>query len=227
MNDINAIAKVDGEPRTLYVFPLKQALEQLDRSIKSDDPTEIVIAAGQIAKTVERGWRTGEITLAGTLPKSDELIPIVPPNSIRPALDRFGGPNCDTPEIRMSRNAVHEVWKNIHIDRAGFEWLKSACRANAKGLPKMAARAIDVTDDVGRDGETECRDWLIELMEIGPPARNRDYYEQTAYRRFGVTVRAFRRAWKSAVEQTGNDAWRKTGPKRQAQHHSQPAIKDG
>lgn len=213
MNNINAITKADGEPRTLHVFPLKQVLEQLDKSIKSSDPTEIIIGAGRIAKAVEYGWRARNLILAGRLPPSDELAIIVPPNSIRPALDRFGGPNCDMPVIRMSRNAVHEVWRDLHIDRDGLEWLKSECRADMKRLPKTTARRVEASDDDSHDGESECKTWLVELMEIGPPARTRDYYEQTAHRRFGITVRAFRRAWKDALDITRNDAWRKTGPK--------------
>jgi hypothetical protein len=214
------------QSHVLRITSLQRALEQIDGATKSEDPTEIVLAAAKAAKMVEHGWRVGKVILVGRLPISDELEIIKPPNSLKPALNRFGGHDWRTPEIRISRNGRYEVWTDISIDDAGVTWLGSVCCLDLKRLIRKGSTEANIAYEAEHDIETECRDWLIELMEQGSPERNRVYYEDTAKERFGITVRGFRRAWDAAIELTGNTDWRKSGPKVRGGPRAKKIIRD-
>jgi hypothetical protein len=61
--------------------------------------------------------------------------------------------------------------------------------------------------------ETRCRKWLAEQMMAGPPNGPKTRYASEARRLFKIGSRAFGRAWDAAVEQSGNNIWRKPGRK--------------
>ena len=61
--------------------------------------------------------------------------------------------------------------------------------------------------------ETNCRNWLIELMEAGPPTKPKPAYRSEAGTRFGVGTKGFNRAWDAALDRTGNTDWSKPGRK--------------
>jgi hypothetical protein len=53
--------------------------------------------------------------------------------------------------------------------------------------------------------ETRCRKWLIEQMQNGPGNGRKADYRDRAQQEFGVSERAFIRAWAAAIAQTGSD----------------------
>jgi hypothetical protein len=61
--------------------------------------------------------------------------------------------------------------------------------------------------------QTDTTNWLIGLMKAGPPTQSKDAYRDHAYKKFGVGVRAFDRAWANAIAVTGNEDWRRPGRK--------------
>lgn len=61
--------------------------------------------------------------------------------------------------------------------------------------------------------ERECQEWLVRLMRAGPKQRAKARYRAEAQERFGVTARAFERAWGQAVAETGRQDWSKPGRK--------------
>jgi hypothetical protein len=61
--------------------------------------------------------------------------------------------------------------------------------------------------------ETECRIWLVEMMNAGSPTKGKSTYQAEAIERFGVGSRAFIRAWANAIAESGNSEWSKPGRK--------------
>ena len=207
-------AKVRVHHDVLWATPLRDVFEAIDEAGTSDDPTEIVLAADRAIRLVEHGWRTGMVTLLGRSPYSDELEIIKPPNSTRPVLDRFGGAGGREPVIRISRNGRRETWSGIHIDDAGAAWLRRACAIDPERAPRLTDPATGAAHDPQRNTEQDCADWLVGLMERGPPVKNRGAYERDGLSMFdGITARGFRRAWDAAIALSGNADWRKSGPK--------------
>jgi hypothetical protein len=62
-------------------------------------------------------------------------------------------------------------------------------------------------------GQTECTEWLTELMENGPSRQAKKEYRDEAIDKFSVSWRAFDRAWANAVVKTGNTQWTTPGRK--------------
>ncbi len=60
--------------------------------------------------------------------------------------------------------------------------------------------------------ESKCRDWLLEAMLANPTrkVKAKPEWRKDASRLFGVTVRAFDRAWSSAIKASGS-TWNKPG----------------
>jgi hypothetical protein len=199
-------------PHILQVIPLREALEQIDGTLKGDNLTGIIVGAAKVVKMTEHGWRVGKITLLGRLPVSDGLEIIRPSNSLKPALDRFGGHDFSTPTIRIDRGGHHEVWGDIAIDDAGLDWLK---RVNLTDLKRELPESRSETQIVyaaEHNAEEETRDWLAAMMLQGP-VQKQIHVAEEAKHRFGITVRGFRRAWSAAIAATGAEHWRKPGPK--------------
>jgi hypothetical protein len=63
--------------------------------------------------------------------------------------------------------------------------------------------------------EKQCLAWLIGEMK-GPPRKAKLNYQTEAIRLFGVSVRAFRRAWDNGISQTRNTAWRQSGRRKKS-----------
>ena len=84
----------------------------------------------------------------------------------------------------------------LYTDKDEFEtWLRRVTQASDR--PATAA------------AETRCRKWLIE-QQNGPHAGPKGNYLERAKKDFVVSERAFNRAWKAAIAQTGSD-WGKPG----------------
>lgn len=63
--------------------------------------------------------------------------------------------------------------------------------------------------------ETECRKYLISLMENGdPPSKTKSEYQKELTEKFQISVRAFLRQWARAIEKTENLNWNKPGRKK-------------
>jgi len=67
--------------------------------------------------------------------------------------------------------------------------------------------------------EGECRAWLLEAMLVSPnrSIKAKREWRTEATQRFGVTVRAFNRAWRSAIEESGS-TWDRPGAPRKSSH---------
>lgn len=61
--------------------------------------------------------------------------------------------------------------------------------------------------------QTRCKNWLVSLMRVGPPTKNKGNYRKTAQREFEVGTKVFDRAWANAVAESGNNKWMRPGPK--------------
>jgi hypothetical protein len=60
--------------------------------------------------------------------------------------------------------------------------------------------------------ESKCRDWLLKAMLANPTrkVKAKPEWREDALRLFGVNVRAFNRAWESAIKASGS-TWNKPG----------------
>ena len=61
--------------------------------------------------------------------------------------------------------------------------------------------------------EKRCRSWLAGLMRGGEPTKPKSEYLLEAQALHGVGTKAFQRAWRDAVTDTGNATWSKPGRK--------------
>ena len=59
--------------------------------------------------------------------------------------------------------------------------------------------------------ETKCREWLVGLMKNGNKKKSKSAYRTEANAKYGVSNRAFDRAWGYAVADTGNKTWNRPG----------------
>ena len=65
-----------------------------------------------------------------------------------------------------------------------------------------------------KGAETKCKRWLIALMsDDGKPEKTKTAYQTEAQGEFKIGAKAFRRAWASAIEETGNAYWSRPGRK--------------
>jgi hypothetical protein len=75
--------------------------------------------------------------------------------------------------------------------------------------------------------ENKCVDWLAKHMRRnpeGPPdGRVKKDYQQEAQAKFGLKARAFQRAWKEAINQTGAIGWSKGGRPKTSHKTKTPA----
>jgi hypothetical protein len=104
-------------------------------------------------------------------------------DSCSPARVFFGGP------IEDFRDGPLAAYRGLYpyTDEVAFQkWLKEL------SLPTAA-------------GETECKKWLVQQMWDCARPRGKDHYLKESQRRFRVSQRAFNRAWKSAIAETGSN----------------------
>jgi hypothetical protein len=66
--------------------------------------------------------------------------------------------------------------------------------------------------------ETECFEWLCEEMQAGPQNGAKPEYEAEAIATFGVSQRAFNRAWANAVRANPDSNWGKSGRPKKNQY---------
>ena len=78
-------------------------------------------------------------------------------------------------------------------------------------LADLFDASLQVRQSVG--AENKCQQWLENLMKNSPERRPKTKVEffQQSRENFGVTRRAFERAWGKAVASTGAEAWSKAG----------------
>lgn len=82
-----------------------------------------------------------------------------------------------------------------------------AIEANTFGLRPAEAKAKTTID-----AERACRQWLVGVMSNGArKAYAKELYLAQAQREFMVSDRAFERAWRAAITETGNAAWSLAG----------------
>lgn len=65
-----------------------------------------------------------------------------------------------------------------------------------------------------------CRDWLAELMQVGPPQKAKAEYRSKGMARFNISARAFDRSWTDAAQIVGpklGGAWTKSGRRKSRQ----------
>ena len=126
----------------------------------------------------------------------------------------------------VQRNAWSAIEEILVVRASILKFCKGAsvrpppcATTNTNRLLSLHAKhlAPPPTDQFRREltvsAERKCRKWLIQLMTAGPPEKNKPEYEIEAKSEFGVSAKAFQRAWSVAVEETGNKDWNKPGKK--------------
>jgi hypothetical protein len=114
-------------------------------------------------------------------------------------------------EVALSKSQI----ARFEIDVLGNNIVRANDRAVAfhdVRIESAIAGAIDKPGKVLSDlaAEEQCLAWLVQLME-GPKCKAKSAYQAEVQQRFGVSVRAFQRAWGHATRQTRNPDWRIPG----------------
>lgn len=140
--------------------------------------------------------------------------------------------NLHTNSLEPSGDGSMEDYKAIRESMPGWVDLRfrtSEIRANANRLgslrsesgaglqesPALKARTVR--------GETICRQWLADLMRNErQPSRSKAAYRADGRERFGISWRAFDRAWDLAIEDSGNTNWSQSGPRNSKRRFETP-----
>jgi hypothetical protein len=111
---------------------------------------------------------------------------------------------------------VESWWRGVAVCHATGERLFSlhALDSGAWGeVPTASPAALDDFKATAA-AENRCFRWLIEEMRKSPdssPKSREDFLVEAKTKFRGLSDRAFERAWKNAINQTGAEAWSKPG----------------
>ena len=108
------------------------------------------------------------------------------------------GPNADYPK-------GHNHVKRTDLKKIAESWGEQPAFLYPEKRPP--ATSLDHTIKA----ETKCREWLVGLMKNGNKKKSKSAYRTEANAKYGVSNRAFDRAWGYAVADTDNKTWNRPG----------------
>jgi hypothetical protein len=116
---------------------------------------------------------------------------------------------------RMMGTFCGRMWSTLRVEVLLYVRLP-----RAEVLQRWAP--LDVAEPIptGTKGkETACKGWLTALMRAEPdrPRPKEEVWAEASHKFPGLAQRAFERAWRDAAKDSGADAWRRPGRRREIQ----------
>ncbi len=99
----------------------------------------------------------------------------------------------------------------VSLDRYGHEIAPAFAVVRIVALD--SAKIVVASVPLSAKAEGDCLEWLTSFMALGAPSKPKAAYFEEAKERFNTGTRQFERAWRRAVERSGNFAWGKPGRK--------------
>ncbi len=111
-----------------------------------------------------------------------------------------GPPRSGIPFARQRvPNVGRPVWTEVYVKRLDMrEKWKADSGSGMKRKQTVAAERV-------------CAEWLADLMRRGSREKPKTAYFKAATDKFSISRRGFDRAWRAAVEASGNIEWTKPG----------------
>jgi hypothetical protein len=102
--------------------------------------------------------------------------------------------------ITNQKPELYRSWSNVFFDSSDVRnfW-------PGNGEPSELRSTLNA--------ERRCQEWLEQLMLKGGPAKAKIEYRTEAIATFSISVRAFERAWRTAIANIGAVRWSKPGRK--------------